>query len=378
MFIYHSQGKTAMENLGLELLVRQGNFFAVKQFATEKGIDQATEDAKIAEANIYHFHNQVGRFPGEIFGPQIQNYFNTPLMTDYLSTTNNSEILRNLLDSDSTGFDAGLSILMGVDLLSNDNVYQALRRNISNVDVNTSVTKFAESAYSWILSLPSTGRDLGTMFNTVDQFRDLVNAPKLAENAIRNYQDQGIDDLGKERVYFALSKLIEMTDISTVSKLCHKHLEGKDYDLLVKDEIINAYTDPSEVFAGVNKATFNAVQAYGSDWYVAASEVAKMDDKMYPGHIEYVARKMGDWFEDGKIQHITELAKYEGGRLYNHTVAQNIIGEKIANAWDNSELAKLTLAFQLPENLIDLENPRLADFREVYQLHHTTIAQLPE
>ncbi len=149
MFIYHSQGKTAMENLGLELLVRQGNFFAVKQFATEKGIDQATEDAKIAEANIYHFDNQVGRFPGEIFGPQIQNYFNTPLMTDYLSTTNNSEILRNLLDSDSTGFDAGLSILMGVDLLSNDNVYQALRRNISNVDVNTSVTKFAESAYSW-------------------------------------------------------------------------------------------------------------------------------------------------------------------------------------------------------------------------------------
>jgi hypothetical protein len=379
------------KTIALELLVRSGNPIGVEQFADSEGFDEPRKTEKMAEAGIYSATKVMWEeAEGGIDSQRICQFLNQDRFTNYFSTANNTEVLEGVVDVLQAGTHAQMEAyaqITAIDVLGVESLSGAIRRNIDAPNMREKVTKLVQSGYSLVFCPHDIDSDMvDHYFPIIDKWRDFVNPQEIVQHAIRDIvediAEEGEDFFNpdysykKDFVYKALDKLVELTDRDTVSRLVHESLgESDNYQRFVDDGKVDAYIPTQKPEESANVALNKALVKYEGYRYPSSWNVKDWAEAVGDGDKEYVAQRMGTWFQEGRMRHFTEVATYEDGRLYDHAVAKQMVGEGIAEASQAGNLTKLDWILDLPQHLIDEANPAINGVVTAYKISQQTKAQ---
>ena len=339
------------------------------------------EDVKttgIAEAGIYSalklmWEEAEGGIESQQFVPVLsQSHLN-----DYFSTRDNALLLGKIVDVIQAGTNASMEAyaqIDGLNLLGIDSLSDAIRRNIDQGDLREKMTTLTNAGYALVFCPHDINADhVNGIFPIVDQWRDLVDTSVVVSNAVGRLDEiDGLDSYGGEFASAVIPKLIELSDRDTVSDLVFKHLgdtEGYS-NFYVANGLVDDYSGMKDVSSG-NEPLDAAITAFEStydpSWRVRdLAEVVGEDDR------EYMSEKLGEWFGNGKMKVFTTVAGYEGGRLYDHEAAKVALTPKIIDASSKGELDRLDWLLEVPEYIIDFENPEMAGVASAYRIAKET------
>ncbi len=197
----------------------------------------------------------------------------------------------------------------------------------------------------------------------------------------------------KEFLYAVIEKISELTDRKTVSGLVHEYFGSKKYYArIVSDKKVDAWKKPQRqsavpVLEGaapidtIDTMVQDAVQQYEQKRFVYSSDVRELFNAILPKkkrkktmnqkEKEYVARRMGVWFKEGRFEHIQQVAMFQNGILYDHKIARTVIGQVIETMCSQKQYAKLEHVLDLPPHIIDEENRAISGVVEAYKITKT-------
>lgn len=374
------------KSIALELLVRSGNPKGVEQFVESEVFDEARKTEKIAEAGIYSAIKYMG---GEDSGCGIDServcqFLNQDRFNDYFSQTTNTTLLTDLISVLQSGTHVMMEAYAQItpfDVFGMESIAGAIRRNIDSGGMRERVTELTRSGYALVFCPHDIDADMvHHYFPLVDQWRDFINPQEVAAESIRDIASDCEDlfeyDYQKEFVYAALDKLIELTDRQTVSKLVYEHFgESDDYQRFIDDGKVDAYTPQSATPQQADDKVTKAVRAYENESHGWSLPVRNLVEAIGEDGKDYIAQRMGDWFRQGKMSHLVEVANFEDGRLYDCGIARKSVGDAIAEASQQGNLTRLDWALDLPNHLIDETNPAISGVVIAYRISQQTKGQ---
>tara|TARA_Y100000310_G_C20660846_1_gene804684 strand:- start:680 stop:1801 length:1122 start_codon:yes stop_codon:yes gene_type:complete len=365
------------DEITLELLVIEGNATAVDKYATTKGIDESKKEEKITEAGIYSVINFIRTSDCGVDSEPVCEFLNQEKFTDYFSTTTNTRLLVNMIDSIRAGTASGCEIygdVSAIDVLTKP-MSDAFTRNIESGQIKEKLTKLTDRAYSIIFDVNYVhemgGVDaLEKRFSILKEWKNLVDCDKIVESAIREMQDvcELFEDKAKtELAYAVFDKLTELSDKKTVSLLIHHYLPKEDYQKSVDDGKIEPFVPSKKQKSAIEKA----IEVYESSFCSSNSDIRKLEKVVKDKDKKYIAEKMGEWYKEGKMRSLSQITKYPQ-TLYDEEIAKKVLGNAIAESCQKGELEKLQWALELPQQLIDTNNSAIQGFVEAYKLNQET------
>lgn len=359
------------ENITLEILVRSGNTPAVKQFCTEQKYSLEKHQENTTEAMIYAVLNEMRKDDCGI-NPNWADYFENTPINQYLTKTNNADILMDILDVLIQGTRVEMETyaqILPIEFLHVEAFSAALRSNLDKKNVKAKLSTLVQTGYQ-LLFTPCgiSAEDVTHYFSILHPFRDFINPFEMITNALTEFADYNCTDI--EFVTSAITSMIQLTDKQTISRIVYKNLDDKSlYKHLVKQGIIDAITKSIDTSI-VPVELVNLVRDYArfpsNDITPFKKAIGKIDAQRRK---EYVARGMAQWLADHNIKPFMKLVQNDpDGKFYDKTIACEAIANVLTSAVQQKEYALLTTALALPEQLVDPCNKNLLPFITAYRI----------
>jgi len=373
------------KNLALELLVKSGNPSGVEEISIRQKLDEPIKQFKVAEAGVYRelkFMQEAAE--GGIDSERVKADLDHPWFKGYFSKTDNIELLRDLAEVLIDGTNAameGYAQITAIDVLGIDFVEQALKRNLGDKELDKKVRRLVANGYGLVLTDTYIDDEMAEHYNPIlEKWKDLVDMEELIEesvtHAVRDFRSHGFDDGELDEGALAIvDKLVTRSDRGLVSKLLYDIAGGEEfYEALVQTGKIDRVapkrdsTKPKELKAP-NAKIKSAVVKFEKDRWPSIYGAQNLGEQTGEKGQTYVAQKMGEWFNKGRMRHILAVTNEESGVLYDEAVAKEEMTRGIEYAISEGKINRLEFALQLPPTLVDRDKGSIKDFVEAYEIN---------
>ena len=342
----------------------------VNKFIERHPLEENLAKNKIRETAIY---NLIRRIPDHSEdNSTIAEYFEHPQMKEYFSSRNNIRLLNDLVEAMIQSSEVWIERAIQMDfiyILGADSIENALKRNSQQIG---KLTNLVNTGFNYLLSPPyGLGNDM-EIFNEfspiLKRWKDHIDAREVAEKFFKGLDNELTrGDYEPELIYTMVRYLTELTDRETVSMLAYHGCRDKTYSDLVDDGIIEPFSisDESVELANIHRAIRNYEDGtYSFEEFV--EELGEVDNNVKG----LIAERMASWFTQGNIGLITRLVNYNEGKLYDLDTARASIGKEIESACSEGDYKRLDSVMRLPKELLDENNPNIADVVEAYDIIH--------
>lgn len=371
-------------DLTLELLVREGNTKGVKEFMESKDYDEERKEEKFREAGIYSAINLMWReAEGGIDSKTACKFLSQEPFTKYFKKTNNLTLLNELVDVLKAGTEAMMEAyaqITAIDVLGLASVEEALKRNLDN-PLRKKVTDLVYSGYGTLFCHHDLEeKHIENYYPILRRWDDLVDLREIVNGVIDDLEEERLEDwfesedesYGASFFYTCLEKWIELTDRKIVSELMfEKFGDTKAYKKLLSKGKIDGYNkvkEEIEEVKEVNEELLKLISQYEDGRFLSEWSVEHMAKVVLDKDKDFISRKMGEWFKNGRMEQIFHIANYEK-EMYNVDLAKRLLSKLIEEECEKGNLDKLGFVLDLPEKLIDFDNPKISSLIEAYKIN---------